>query len=280
MNDRSVPSTAATTPGDNDPAASMSLITQILFNPLDAGYQEGAPPPPSVAARVAYKILVAVLAVILGVGSMAAITALKEPQRTDVADDLRQRALEEQQLVTDLETEVQDLGQQVASYAQSASTSVAADPALSLLTASSAVRGPGIVVTIADASQAKTGLPGSGAVRDQDLRMVVNALWSAGAEAISVNGHRIAPGTFIRTAGNSILVNITPIASPYEVTAIGDANAMQTALLRGSTGDYLSSAQSLIGISLTTSKRSEVRMDAMDLRVIRYAQPVTTGEGK
>ena len=51
--------------------------------------------------------------------------------------------------------------------------------------------------------------------------MVVNALWAAGAEAISVNGQRIGPDTFVRTAGSAILVNVTPVSSPYEVAAIG-----------------------------------------------------------
>ena len=51
--------------------------------------------------------------------------------------------------------------------------------------------------------------------------MVVNAMWGAGAEAVSINGQRIGPTTFVRTAGSVILVNITPVSSPYVVSAIG-----------------------------------------------------------
>ena len=66
--------------------------------------------------------------------------------------------------------------------------------------------------------------------------MVVNALWAAGADAISVNGQRIGPDTFVRTAGSVILVNVTPVSSALRVSAIGDSNACLSRLVRGATG--------------------------------------------
>ena len=107
--------------------------------------------------------------------------------------------------------------------------------------------------------------------------MVVNALWAAGAEAVSVNGQRVGPGTFIRTAGPTILVNITPVASPYSVAAIGDANAMSVALVRGATGDYLSSAQSVNGITVRTETASGLAMPALEQLPRKYARPNDQG---
>ena len=101
--------------------------------------------------------------------------------------------------------------------------------------------------------------------------MVVNALWSAGAEAVSVNGQRIGPGSFIRTAGSTILVDVTAISSPYNIEAIGNANELSLSLVRGSTGDYLSSAESLTGITLNaqsvkemTSERARESVDSLE----------------
>jgi len=104
--------------------------------------------------------------------------------------------------------------------------------------------------------------------------MVVNALWAAGAEAISVNGQRIGPDTFVRTAGSAILVNVTPVSSPYEVAAIGDANALSVALVRGATGDYLSAAQSVTGMTVSSKVSDNLQMEALTLTDSHYATPV------
>ena len=113
------------------------------------------------------------------------------------------------------------------------------------------------------------------AVRDQDLAMVVNAMWGAGAEAVSINGQRIGPTTFVRTAGSVILVNITPVSSPYVVSAIGDSNALSVALVRGNTGDYLSAAQSVTGMTVSTKVAPSLSMDALAPTAPQYATLLT-----
>jgi putative membrane associated protein len=151
------------------------------------------------------------------------------------------------------------------------------DHALALASATVPVSGPGITVTLTDRA---TPGKGSGAVRDQDLAMVVNALWGAGAEAISINGQRIGPATFVRTAGTVILVNITPVSSPYVVSAIGDSNALSVALVRGNTGDYLSAAQSMTGMTVSTKVAPSLSMDALAPTSSQYATAITaTNEG-
>jgi uncharacterized protein YlxW (UPF0749 family) len=67
-------------------------------------------------------------------------------------------------------------------------------------------------------------------IQDVDLRLVVNALWRAGAEAIAVNGHRVGSTTAIRAAGERILVNFSPVASPYSVAAVGDPDRLESGL--------------------------------------------------
>lgn len=90
-----------------------------------------------------------------------------------------------------------------------------------------AVRGPAVTIEVADSPEAdQEGTPDFRIV-DTDLQLVVNALWAAGAEAISINGQRIVSTSAIRSAGQTILVNYKVLTSPYTVTAIGEPNALQ-----------------------------------------------------
>lgn len=93
-------------------------------------------------------------------------------------------------------------------------------------------RGPGVIVELADsaASPRTRGELTDLRIQDVDLRLVVNALWQSGAEAVAVNGHRIGGTTAIRAAGDRILVNFAPVASPYRVTAIGDPEELESGL--------------------------------------------------
>jgi uncharacterized protein YlxW (UPF0749 family) len=54
----------------------------------------------------------------------------------------------------------------------------------------------------------------------------VNELFSSGAEAVSVNDHRVAGTTSFRCVGPTILVNDMKIASPVLIRAVGDANTL------------------------------------------------------
>lgn len=64
-----------------------------------------------------------------------------------------------------------------------------------------------------------------------DMLDLVNELFLAGAEAISVNEERIVAMTDIKTVGSFILVNRVRTASPYTVKAIGDTKYLESALM-------------------------------------------------
>lgn len=87
-----------------------------------------------------------------------------------------------------------------------------------------AVRGPALRVTLDDSSLDTP--PEGGNVNDlvihsQDVQAVVNALWRAGAEAISINGQRLVSTSAVLCVGNTLLLNGTVHSPPYAVTAIG-----------------------------------------------------------
>jgi uncharacterized protein YlxW (UPF0749 family) len=89
-----------------------------------------------------------------------------------------------------------------------------------------AVRGPGVVVEIADS---KRVIPEGGDVDDfivqvDDLRDIVTGLWASGAEAISINDERLVATTSIYAVGSSILVNTAFLSPPFRVWAIGSGD--------------------------------------------------------
>lgn len=276
MSESTPPPSTRSQDAERDPAASMSLLTQILFNPLDAGYHsyESQKNPPSVLQ----KIIVIVLAISLGAITVSAVRNLRAPDRFAVEASLLTQVHERTDIVNGLDKEIATLSAKISATTQSL-TPGNADLAdgTALATAQKGASGQGLRVTLNDAPSTAIETPNtrtSGKVRDHDLRMVVNALWSAGAEAMSINGIRLGPGSFIRTAGSSVLVNVKPVHTPYIVEAIGDPAELSVALVRGASGDYLSSVESLHGIQITTQSIEELTMVGRDTRPLRHATPV------
>lgn len=93
------------------------------------------------------------------------------------------------------------------------------------------VDGPGVVITLKDSTKASEmatdgPLLADYVIHDEDVLKTVNELFSAGAEAVSVNQHRVSSGTSFRCVGPTILVNDVKIASPVVIRAIGDADTL------------------------------------------------------
>src|SRR4029453_2643301 len=67
-------------------------------------------------------------------------------------------------------------------------------------------------------------------VHQQDIQAVVNALWSAGAEAMPIPAQRVILTTGVKCVGNTVVLHGVPYAPPYAVTAIGDPELLHEAL--------------------------------------------------
>lgn len=99
-----------------------------------------------------------------------------------------------------------------------------------------AMHGPGLVVTLTDAQRDANGRfprdasPDDLVVHQQDISAVLNAVWSAGAEAVQMQDQRITASSAPRCVGNTLLLGGRTYSPPYIVTAIGDPEAMQAAL--------------------------------------------------
>jgi uncharacterized protein YlxW (UPF0749 family) len=98
------------------------------------------------------------------------------------------------------------------------------------------VHGPGLIVTLTDAQRDANGRfprdasPDDLVVHQQDIQAVLNALWSAGAEAIQMQDQRIIATSAPRCVGNTLLLNGRTYSPPYIITSVGNAAAMQSAL--------------------------------------------------
>lgn len=98
------------------------------------------------------------------------------------------------------------------------------------------VEGPGVIVTLVDSRRSDTNFGGQlqtnpdQVIHDQDVLNIVNELFASGAEAITVNDLRVAPGSSFRCVGTTILVNDIKIASPVRIRAIGDPETLYGAM--------------------------------------------------
>jgi uncharacterized protein YlxW (UPF0749 family) len=148
---------------------------------------------------------------------------------------------EAQSSVNRLSGERDELARKIDStHGRSANTALAAMMRRSAELAAEAgldpVHGPGLVVTLQDAQRDANGRfprdasPDDLVVHQQDIQAVINALWSAGAEAIQMQDQRIIATSVPRCVGNTLLLNGRTYSPPYTITAIGNAAAMQAAL--------------------------------------------------
>ncbi|KAA8968171.1 DUF881 domain-containing protein [Mycobacterium sp.] len=154
--------------------------------------------------------------------------------------------------------------------------------ALGLAAASSPVAGPGLVVVVTDpgvgpnlSDVSKQRVAGSRQIiLDRDLQLVVNSLWAGGAEAISVGGVRIGPTVTIRQAGGAILVDNTPVSSPYTILAVGPAGAMGDVFDRSPGLRRLRLLQTSYGIGVSVTSRDGLTLPAGTIREVTFAKEI------
>lgn len=90
------------------------------------------------------------------------------------------------------------------------------------------VEGPGVSITLRDSRKSQDGSisDNDAIIHDTDVLRVINELWNAGAEAVSVNTKRVGPGTSYRCVGSVIVVDGVRFAAPIRIQAIGDPEAL------------------------------------------------------
>jgi uncharacterized protein YlxW (UPF0749 family) len=273
----------------------LSLITQ---RSLDADYEHvaarrraaGEPAHPHPVPRRTAGL------VLLAFGLLVTIAAVQTSRNASASDASRASLIEQINLrragLSDLQGQLDREEQRVLSLQSKGNVRAASQQAaqsklerLGVRTGFGAVKGPGIQVTVNSA-------PDSGdnqLVRDSDLTLLTDALWAAGAEAISVNGQRLTVLSAFRNVGIAVLVNNQPIRPPYVFDAIGDADTMPAHLLSSGIGEKWYALKDSLGFRFDVRNGGTMNLPAApppQLRSVRLIPDVDghtrtqTGDGK
>lgn len=107
-------------------------------------------------------------------------------------------------------------------------------------------------------------------LHDADMFAILNELKSAGAEAISINEHRISPLSAL-TCKYAFLEfeDGDMVSAPFNIYAIGDSEAMKSMLLED--GSYLRRLQ-IRGLSVELEVKDNIIMKASNISEIKYAK--------
>ncbi|WP_369138160.1 DUF881 domain-containing protein [Modestobacter versicolor] len=289
-----------------------SLLDQVLAETLDPAYAQAAaaraaraadlrpdPDPDRGAAPgrppwlrrhrgqllVALTLLIAGLLASITYSEAAAGAEGREQARQALREDIRTESDNADELVVQLE----ELTAEVTSTRQRAlEASSVGQRALDELAAAEqgaatvAVSGPGLRVTMDNAPPEADSDPVGGSaevaepgiVQDNDLRRLVNGLWAAGAEAISLNGQRIGATTTIRQAGGAILVDLRPVAAPYVLSAVGDPQGLQNAFLTTPEARDLGQLTPDYGVVFEVGRADDLELPAATAAELRHAAPL------
>ncbi len=195
---------------------------------------------PRVLVRLATFAVFALAGVLLATSALTARgTDLRAARTADLDSLLRARSYELarlQQQVEDATARVAQLGARQEPESTRLQERLAA---LSPTAGLTAVRGPGVRVTLDDAPYGTSGgslvgnpTPDDLVVHQQDVQAVVNAMWRAGASGVSVMGQRLVATSAVRCVGNTLLLGGRVYSPPYRIEAVGDPDRITRALDR------------------------------------------------
>jgi uncharacterized protein YlxW (UPF0749 family) len=109
-------------------------------------------------------------------------------------------------------------------------------------------------------------------VRDSDLALLADALWAAGAEAISVNDVRLTALSAFRNVGVGILVNSQPINPPYVFSVVGDPASLPANLLSSAAGEAWYALKDSLGIRFDVKNGGTMSLPAAPPVTLRSAK--------
>ncbi|MCM2603571.1 DUF881 domain-containing protein [Rossellomorea marisflavi] len=103
------------------------------------------------------------------------------------------------------------------------------------------VKGPGLKVTLSDADyNSEEENINNYIVHEHHVFKVINELYIAGASAVAINGQRLKHNSYVLCNGPVIQVDGVDYPAPFEITAIGDADVLNSALnINGGVKDQL-----------------------------------------
>jgi uncharacterized protein YlxW (UPF0749 family) len=268
---------------------STALLNDLLNNTLDPGYRAAAARQRSPRRSDGPMVWLACLAAGLLLVVAYQQSHLAAPARDAARRDLITRIDAAQAAANRMDAQARQLSSDVSRLRDAQLPGSGAGVSAAEVAAGTvAVTGTGMQVELSEPDtvpSAGNGRPGTtpqsqvAVIHDSDLRAVVNELWSAGAEAIAINGARLTPTSFIRVAGESILVDLKPINSPYTVSAIGDRDGLQVEFAQSAIARRLKTLVAVDGITFRFGGRAKLTLPSVNVSQPQYARtgPAATG---
>jgi uncharacterized protein YlxW (UPF0749 family) len=227
--------------------------------------------------RTAWRVLVPLTALVAGLlfatsAATAKGTDLRAGRRTQVTDLIAEQRkavdVQERRAAT-LRREVADIQALAAAGDSRVAGERARGDALARPAGLTAVRGPGLTVTLDDAPR-RPGAPPASAnpddlvVHQQDLQAVVNALWNGGAEAMTLMGQRVISTSAVRCVGNTVILHGRVYSPPFVVSAVGDTRRMQQALTAEPGVTFFRTFVDRFGLGYSVRTDKNLRLPAYD----------------
>ncbi|PKH40449.1 Uncharacterized conserved protein YlxW, UPF0749 family [Nocardioides alpinus] len=216
------------------------------------------------------------LVAIATLGVLAAVVAVQTDRQAEV-NELSRAALVEQ--INSRRDDLRGLQGEVATLASS-NQALAANSTLvqerlddiatrvrraELNTGYAAVHGPGVRITVDN----RPGVDVDSEIRDEDLAVLVDGLFEAGAEAVAINDQRINALGGIRNTNRAIHVNGRPVNPPYVVSAIGDNRTLQARLLQTTEGQEWFALVNGLDFDYSAEDVDDIRLPAAPERPLR-----------
>ena len=266
---------------------STTILDDLLANPLDPGYrlafqsERGAPPPRAHRWWDGPLLWLACVAV----GLLLVVAYQQQhrsaPARETARKDLIVRIERLQAAGNSLDARAKALAGEVAGLRNAALPGNDDElKRMELESGALPVTGPGVQISLDEPpapTSAANGRPGAtpqdqvAVLHDRDVRAVVNQLWAAGAEAVAVNGLRLTATSFIRFAGESVLVDFQPISAPYTIEAIGNRDGLLVAFADSPIARQLKTMAEVEGVTFRFTGKSGLRLQSVTVSEPHYA---------
>ncbi|MCW2712893.1 MAG: hypothetical protein JWP24_3087 [Marmoricola sp.] len=268
------------------PQATMGLLDYLSSHTLDEDYAYVCERKASRGTERPRHRIGLVGALVMAVFAVLVITAAAQTSRNSVSDERERRELVTQvsQARTQLTAERAQLARLKGETAALEERQLSSDTSaqglldnirlLGVKAGTIPVRGPGVRVVADNAPGANSP---RNEVLDSDLQKLVNGLWEAGAEAISLNGQRLTTLSTIRLAGGAITVNARSLSRPYVVSAIGNRDTLPARFAETSSGQAWLDLRREVGLRLTITSVSSLRLPGAAVS-LRYANQEPVGE--
>ena len=240
-------------------------------------YRPPAPPPRPGRPRQVAAVVMSVFGVLVALAAVQ--TSRNAPEANASRDSLieqvqarRANVANLQERLDRLRASTTDLRSTLAGQSADEQALAARIERLEVRTGFSAVTGPGVRITVDDAPDGDA----TQQVRDSDLATLVDGLWNAGAEAISVNDKRLTNLTAFDNVGPAIHIGITPLVPPYTILVIGNPDTLAADLLDSTFGQRWYSLKDSLGFVYDIEPDDSLSLPAARPRRLRAVRPLTT----